>query len=85
VQALFASCGRVVQLAGSVIEKPQGHSKASRFSPNARLISCWKIIGRPHTGQMVSISELESSVIPYLSHRCHGPALTTIKGTVSSD
>jgi hypothetical protein len=63
-------CGRVVQLAGSVIEKPHGlHCHTYRASANARLIVCNKIIGRPQTEQITSLAGTAGSIIPYLSMR----------------
>jgi hypothetical protein len=49
--------GGVGQLAGSVIEKPHGlHFHTYKLSAKPRLISCNKVIGRPQTGQIVSVS-----------------------------
>ena len=60
----LAFCGCVVQLAGSVIEKPQGmHLKTYRFPAKARLISCSRVIGRLQTAQTFLISGVCLSVI----------------------
>jgi len=60
----LAFCGGVVQLAGSVIEKPQGlHLNTYRFPAKARLISCSRVIGRLQTAQTFLISGVCLSVI----------------------
>jgi hypothetical protein len=61
------SCGRVVQLVGSVIEKPHGlHCHTYRFWATTRLISCSKVIGLPQTGQTTSAVGAAGSIIPCL-------------------
>jgi hypothetical protein len=73
--------GLVVQLTGSVIEKPHGlHCHAYRFSAKARLISCSKIIGRPQIGQIVSAVGGVSSAIAQHYVRSGHPTLRKIKG-----
>jgi hypothetical protein len=92
----LAFCGRVDQLAGSVIEKPQGlHLNTYRSSAKARLISCSSVIGRLQTGQTFLISGVCLSVIA-LDLACYrscrilsttaGSALRKIKqAEISSD
>jgi hypothetical protein len=54
----------VVQLTGSAIENPHGlHWNAFKFSAKARLMVCRNTIGRPQTGQMVSLIGVGPSVI----------------------
>jgi hypothetical protein len=73
------SCGRFVQLVGSVIEKPHGlHCHTYRFWANVRLISCSKVIGLPQTGQITSAVGAAGSIIPYVSMRHRVPSMRRI-------
>jgi hypothetical protein len=68
--------GGVVQLTGSVVENPHGlHWNTYKFSAKARLMTCSKIIGRPHTGQTTSFVSVTSSLILHLRMRCRVPAM----------